>query len=214
MWVVFAALLTGTRPEPDLGEEEIQALVDAARGGDTRAADRLYSLFVGRVHRAVRPLLGSDAEAEDVTQDSFVKALTSLRRYRRRPGVRFVAWLMTIALNTARKRARRGWRTSPTEPARLDRLSDRVGPLTPDPLGEAEDLRRLRARLLEALAELPERDRRAVSLRYGAGLGAKEVGEILGIEPAHVRKICERQRKRLLERLRDDAPGAPEEVRP
>ena len=59
----------------------------------------------------------------------------------------------------------------------------------------------LRRALLAALAELPERERRAVSLRYGAELPAAEVAELLGLSEANVRKICERARARLAERL-------------
>ena len=67
----------------------------------------------------------------------------------------------------------------------------------------ADDLDRARQRraLLIALAELPERERVIVSLRYGAELNASEIGTAVGIEPATIRKILERARTRLGERI-------------
>jgi RNA polymerase sigma factor (sigma-70 family) len=52
-----------------------------------------------------------------------------------------------------------------------------------------------------ALAELPERERAIVSLRYGAELNASEIAAAVGIEPATVRKILERTRTRLGNRI-------------
>ena len=63
------------------------------------------------------------------------------------------------------------------------------------------DRARLRRALLAALAELPERERTIVSLRYGADLNASEIGSAVGVEPATVRKILERARVRLGERI-------------
>jgi len=207
MWILFSALLTGQAPgfDDDPEEEEIQRLVEAARSGDDRAADRLYGLFVARVFRTVRSLCVSEAEAEDVTQETFVRVLGGLGRYRPRPDTRFVSWVLTIALNLARNRSRRR-HTTPTEPAVLDRLRD--GASGTGALDLAEDRRRLVARLLAAMQTLSERDGKIVSLRYGAGLEAAEVADLLGLKAANVRKICERARGRLLEQM--DDPASPE----
>ena len=69
--------------------------------------------------------------------------------------------------------------------------------------GDELDLARRKKALLEAMAELAPREREVVSLRYGAELTAAEVGAALGLGEANVRKICERQRKDLLERLQE-----------
>ena len=63
------------------------------------------------------------------------------------------------------------------------------------------DRARRRRALLIALAELPERERMIVSLRYGAELNASEIGTAVGIEPATVRKMLERARTRLGDRI-------------
>ncbi len=143
----------------------------------------------------------SEAEAEDVTQETFVTVLTQLHRYRRREGARFVAWVLTIARNTAHRSARHR-RMVPVDP-------DTLSPMVPDrddgddPTAHALDLQRHKAVLLRALAELPDRDREVVSLRYGGDLRAPEVAEVRGISPANVRKICQRRKPELLARIEE-----------
>ena len=182
MFVLFATLWTGPEPEP-ADEEEIQRLVRAARVGNARAARRLYELHVGRVYRAVRAMSASDADAEDVTQQAFVDALTHLARYTPRAGARFVGWLMTLAFNRARKRH-----------AAVARAGDQ--PPMEASTGDEDTLVRRRA-LLDALATLPARDRQVISLFYGAELSADEVADAMGLSASNVRKICERQRQHL-----------------
>ena len=91
-----------------LAEDAIARLVEQARAGDAGARHALYDQYVDRVFRTVRGLLRADADAEDVTQDAMLTVLTSLHKYRPRPDARFAAWVTTIAVNTARRRFRRG----------------------------------------------------------------------------------------------------------
>ena len=207
MLMLLAAFL-GAEDDATVSEPDVQALVQAAKEGDSHAARRLYRLYVARVFRTVRPLSASDAEAEDLVQDTFIKALGSLQRYEPRTDTRFAAWLLTIGLNTARKRTRRRDRESLVAPERLDALRDADAAGTFDPSHDAEELRGQRAAVLEALAELPERDRQIICLRYGADLDAAEVGRICQVTAENVRKICERQRHHLLQRL-SEAPATP-----
>jgi RNA polymerase sigma-70 factor (ECF subfamily) len=193
---LFAVL--GLGPDGDvepLGEDPIARLVERARDGDRQARHDLYVQFVDRVFRTVRGMLGSDADAEDVTQDAMLKVLTSLDTYRPRADARFAAWVTTIAVNTARRRFRRR-RPELTATGELPELPDAGG----DPADDMDRARQRRALLL-ALAELPERDRTIVSLRYGADLNASEIALGLGLEPAAIRKVLERARTRLGARL-------------
>ena len=184
----------GGEAEP-LGEEAIARLVDQARAGDSGARHVLYTQHVDRVFRTVRGMLSSDADAEDVTQDALLTVLTSLHRYRPRADTRFAAWVMTIAVNTVRRRFRRR-RPELTPTGELPDASGDVA----DPADDLDRRREQRA-LLIALAELPERERTILSLRYGADLNASDISAAVGIEPATVRKILERARARLAERI-------------
>lgn len=192
----FAALSSRLRgDETPLDEDAILRLVASARAGDRGARQRLYLQHVDRVFRTVRGVLSSDADAEDATQDAMLKVLTSLHAYTPRAGTRFAAWVSAIAVNTARRRFRR----RRPELTATGELPDTPG----DALDPAEALDRARRRraLLIALAELPAREREIVSLRYGAELNASEIGAAVGGEAATIRKILERARTRLGERI-------------
>ena len=194
--VLFAALSSrlGGDTEP-LAEDAIARLVEAARAGDPDARRHLYTQHVDRVFRTVRGMLPSDADAEDVTQDAMLTVLTSLKRYAPRADARFSTWVTTIAVNTLRRRFRRR-RPELTTTGDLPERADEVV----DPADDLDRARRRRA-LLMALAELPERERTIVSLRYGAELNASDIAVALGLEAATVRKILERCRARLGERI-------------
>lgn len=196
LWWLFNALsvLFGADSEA-LEEDAVLELVERARAGDRAARQRLYRQHVQRVFRTVRGMLRSDAEAEDVTQDAMLTALTSLDRYSPRSGTRFAAWLTTIAINTTRRRFRRR-RPELTVTGDLPEVADPSS----DP-AEDIDLARQRAALLQALAELEPREREIVSLRYGSDLNATEIAAQLRMEPANVRKILERARASLGERI-------------
>lgn len=207
MFAIFATLGDFGGGEPPAAEAEVASLVDAARGGDSRAAQRLYRMHAGRVFRAVRAWCPSEAEAEELTQDVFVRALSSLDRYEKREGARFVSWLLAIAVNLARQRARASSRTRAEDEETLERAAG--ADEAPD-AGTAIDAERTKRALLAALAEIPERDREVVSLRYGAELSAAEVARATGLSEANVRKVCERRRTELAERIRKilgDTPG-------
>jgi RNA polymerase sigma-70 factor (ECF subfamily) len=169
--------------------------VDRARAGDAGARHTLYVQHVDRVFRMVRGMLRSDADAEDVTQDAMLTVLTSLHKYTPRADARFSAWVMTIAVNTARRRFRRR-RPELTATGDLPERPDEGV----DPADGLDRARRRRA-LLIALTELSERERVIVSLRYGAELNASEIGAAVGVEPATIRKTLERARTRLAARI-------------
>jgi len=193
-WLKLLSALFGGEVEA-LDEGAVLQLVERARAGDRVARQRLYRQHVARVFRTVRGMLRSNAEAEDVTQDAMLNVLTSLHRYSPRSGTRFVAWVTAIAVNTARRRFRRK-RPELTATGELPEVADPDG----DP-GDDLDRARQRAALLRALAELEPREREIVSLRYGAELNATEIAAQLKLDAANVRKILERVRVRLGERI-------------
>lgn len=172
-------------------ESQIQQLVERARGGDTRAQGELYRLLAPSVFRVLRGLTKSEADAEELLQDTFVRAFRSLSGYTQRHDARFVSWLMTIARNAFFNQRRK-----------LGRLT----PLVPEVLEATEAPARdggldLRSALLLVLAELPERDRWIVTLRYGGELTADEVAEECGVSAVNIRKVTQRQREYLKSRL-------------
>ena len=208
MWVLFAAAFVGAEPRgpAPVDEAEVQRLVRLARTGDRAAANRLYAMHVARLYRVVRGLAQSDAEAEDIVQDAFVRALGALARYEPRAGHRFFGWLATIALNSARKRRARSGRLVLVGAAQDFAPRNAASDAAPD-----DERVALRQALCAALSELPERDRLVLVLRYGGELEAVEVARVVDTSEANVRKICERSRRAALARLREllgeDAPA-------
>jgi RNA polymerase sigma-70 factor (ECF subfamily) len=185
----------------DIGEDVVQRLVAMALDGDQMARQRLYRQYVDRVYRTVRGRLRSSADAEDVTQDAMLTILTSLDDYSPRSGVRFVAWVTTIAVNTARRRFRR-CRPELSVTGELMDVADEAVDLEQD-----ADTVRTRKTLLAALVKLDHVERDIVCLRYGAELDAGEIAKLVGREPANVRKILERARARMRAQL-EAAEGA------
>jgi RNA polymerase sigma-70 factor (ECF subfamily) len=193
--IVLLSRQFGDAPEP-LPEDEILRVVASARDGDRIAGESLYEHLVHRVYRTVRPMFACAADAEDATQDAMLTVLTSLDRYRPREGARFEAWAMTVARNTALRRFRRR-RPALTATGELPETGDF------EDLDAGLDSARRQQALLQALSELAARDRDVILLRYAAELTANEVGQALGLSPANVRKICERQRAALGARVEE-----------
>lgn len=188
--LAFSALAEAPSPVAETG---VQAWVRQARGGDREAAAHLYRTYAQKVYRTVRPLAASEAEAEDLTQDTFAKAFEALDRYEKRDGVRFVSWLLTIGLNLARRARRKHARTSPVSAEVLESLPDDAA-LSAD---AALDRTTLRAALLAAIEALPDREREVVTLTYGGELTSAEVAALTGVSAANARKILERARNQL-----------------
>lgn len=174
-------------------EEAVQALVCAAQAGDEAALSALYSRHAKPVYRVLRGLTRSEADAEELLQDVFIKAFASLHRYQPQESARFVSWLMTIARNSVFNQRRKLGRLEPLTPQHLAGLEQ------PDTTaGSTQDLR---SALLSILAELPERDRWIITLRYGGELTADEVAAQCGVTAENIRKVTQRQRAYLKARL-------------
>jgi len=199
-------VVSSQRLEERLEEREEQTLVLELQNGNSGAAKPLYALNVQAVYRAVRAQCAEDVEAEDIVQETFLKAFRSISSYRPQEGIRFLAWLLKIASTTTHKWIRSRRRLDVMAPESLQVLQERAPP-APARNGE-RDRDETRRRLTLALAELAERDRRVLCLRYGADMSAAETGRALGLSESNVRKICERGRRKVLERWAASAPEA------
>jgi RNA polymerase sigma factor (sigma-70 family) len=179
-------------------DARLRALFDRARSGDAVALDALCRTVRPRLFRVAHAVLHDAAAADDVAQEALVRAVT-------RPflflGTGTVGgWMTRIALNLAKNRRRdarrrgeilaeavvddlvaRGARPGGTVPAADERLV-------------AEEQR---ARLRQALHELPERQRDVVELRAVAGLEFAVVARTLGITESNARMAFANAKKKL-----------------
>jgi RNA polymerase sigma-70 factor (ECF subfamily) len=157
----------------------------------------IYERHRDTVWRYLRGRCGSDDDALELTAVTFERALMAIGRYRPRGGG-MRAWLLRIARNAAIDSGRRRGRVSP-----LDDHHDRAdaGP-TPEDVATGAETRDL---LLELVATLPPDQRDAISLRFGGGLTAREIGTVLGKREGATQKLISRGLARLREAY-DDQP--------
>jgi RNA polymerase sigma-70 factor, ECF subfamily len=147
-------------------ERIVRRLVDDAKAGDRDAMHQLYQRFSPHVHAYVERIVANRDDADDVTQQTFAKLLTELRRYE--PGsAPFAAWMLRVSHNAAidhlRRREAVRWETVP---AGLEQVED--APLE------------CRASLREALASLTAGQRDVLVLRHVVGLTPEEIAACRG----------------------------------
>jgi RNA polymerase sigma-70 factor, ECF subfamily len=164
-----------------------------ARGkqGDREAIRYLYVRYADNVYGYVCSIVHDEHEAEDLTQEVFAKLLTALHKYEPR-GVPFAAWLLRVARNVA-----------------LDYVRQRRAVLCEEvrsPEMAAEDTGYQRALSLDqALAAVPDDQRRVLILRHVIGLSPGEIAHFLGKTEGSVHALHHRGRYTVrseLERLR------------
>jgi RNA polymerase sigma factor (sigma-70 family) len=170
-------------------------LVARARGGDLGAYESLVRAHQDIAFRTACVVTGSAADAEEATQDAFMKAWRALGRFR--PGAPFRPWLLTIVANEARNRRRAAGRRAGLA---LRAAAERpMGDAAPSPEA-ALLLGARRGELVEALGALDERDRTVLACRYLLELSEDETAATLGCRPGTVKS----RTSRALGRLRDE----------
>lgn len=159
------------------------ALVELARGGDKDAFGQLYDHYQPSVYRFLYYRVGSMTLAEDLTAETFFRALRSMHSFRWQ-GKDFGAWLMTIARNLTADHFKAG-RT------RLEQTTEDMQTLdTTSDSPEAEVLSSLtNEALLRALGELPTEQRECLIMRFLQGLSIAETAEILGRSSGAVKQL-------------------------
>ena len=157
----------------DLSDE---ALLSGLAAGDPDAATAFTRRFQSRVYGLVLTIVRDEGVAEDVAQETFVRAWKHAHSYDPRRG-RLATWLLTIARNLAidvvRVRS-----AEPLDPDVVAANLQQVGAGGPADQGFPPDERE---RVRRAIADLPREQRRALFLAAYAGRTAQEVSEIEGI---------------------------------
>jgi RNA polymerase sigma factor (sigma-70 family) len=152
---------------------------------------RVYQEHVWRVYGFLAYHLREAGLAEDLTQTTFERALRAWSRFDPRRGSE-TTWLMAIARNALidHHRRRRHERRDPDDP----RDARAAAPATvPGPEQRLDGSSELPA----ALAELSDREREVVALRYGGDLSGPEIASLLGLSLANVQQILSRSLRKL-----------------
>jgi RNA polymerase sigma-70 factor (ECF subfamily) len=181
--------VAGQRPDRDPDLDDVLA---AQR--DRAAFGALYRRYLDRVYGYCYYLLGDHHDAEDVTERTFVAALSAIDGFRDE-GASFRAWLFRIAHNELANalRSRRRRRTAPLEAA--PEPTTAIDPL--HELARGEEARRVR----RALVGLADDRRQVLVLRFVDGMSAPEIGAVLGRSAGAVRVLQHRALRDLAQRL-------------
>ena len=167
-------------------------LLAAAQAGDARAFGRLVEPYRHALEVHCYRMLGSAHDAEDLAQETLLRAWRALDRFE--PRVQFQTWLYRIATNACLDElARRPRRPAPVDPF-PDRPSDGSAPPTYDPAARYAIREGMELAMLRAIQELPGRQRAVLILRDVLGWTASEVAELLESTVASVNSALQRAR--------------------
>ncbi len=171
-----------TRGEEQASDEAV--LVHRVTGRDAEAFGRLYDMHVDRVYRHIYYRVGNETEAEDLTQQVFLKAWVAIDRYRQTASP-FVAWLMTISNNLVVDYYR----------TRKDRVYLEAEVLAdgsvsgPERTAEASlELQRVQ----RAISQLGCDEQQVVALRFMEGFEFAEIASLMNKKEGNVRVILHR----------------------
>ncbi|WCT72811.1 RNA polymerase sigma factor [Sphingomonas naphthae] len=172
------------------------ALLAQVAAGEAASVRRLVAAKAPRLMALAGRLLDDRGEAEDVTQEAFVRLWKVAPRWRTGQA-KVDTWLHGITLNLCRDRLRRRRETvTDTPPDRAD----------PAPLADVALIADERdARVAAAIAALPERQREAILLQYYQDLGNIAAAEVMGVSVEALESLLSRARRTLRARLMEGA---------
>ncbi len=159
-------------------------LVQRAIGHDAEAFGRLYDMHVDRVYRNIYYLVGNEADAEDLTQQVFLKAWRAIDRYKKTTSP-FIAWLMTISHNLVIDFYRTRKDKAYLEAEVLADDSSLSPEITAEASLKQECLRR-------AILQLSNDEQQVVMLRFMEGFEFAEIASILKKKEGNIRVILHR----------------------
>lgn len=191
-----------------------QVLVDRAKQGERQAFDQLVSKYQRRLLRLLVRIVHDPAEAEDVVQETFIKAYRGLRHFR--GDAAFYTWLYRIGVNTAKNHLARLARRAPTatgtdaEQADAQERSELLHDIsTPESMLASKQIAET---VNAAIDALPLELRTAIVLREIEGLSYEEIADVMACPIGTVRSRIFRAREVVAERLRP-LLGLPEDRR-
>jgi RNA polymerase sigma-70 factor (ECF subfamily) len=179
------------------------AAIRRVLAGDRNAFGAIIGKYGARVIAFCRSRMKSEEEARDAAQEVFLRAYTSLDKFRL--GERFPPWLFTIAANHVRTRFR--LISADRRAAQAVRMQVEIA-ASSDPVDEADGAFRAES-LRKAIATLGGDLRRAVELYYFAGLSVDETAKVLGVGGEAVKSRLFRARKALRKYLEKAEEGHP-----
>ena len=185
-------------------EQELAAIRRVQRG-DVNAFEPLMAAYEKNVYNLALRMTGNAQDAEDMTQEAFLKAYSSLDSFR--GDSKFSVWLYRIVSNVCLDHLRRKNRRPAVSLSMEDDEGEDVQLDLPDSSQSPEELlekKLTREAVQRGLAQLPEDARQILLLREIQGLSYEEIGEALHLEAGTVKSRIFRARKKLCAFLLED----------
>ena len=180
------------------------ALANQAKQGDTGAFTDLVERYASRVFRVARHITRNDQDAEDVLQETFLKAYSRLNQFL--GNSKFYTWLVRIAVNEALMRMRRGkGRTMVSLDQELETSDGSLAREVPSEGETPEEIygrEQLRDYIATAIDGLSETYRPVFVLRDVEGFSTEETGQLLDLSESAVKSRLLRARLQLQQKLR------------
>ncbi len=174
---------TQTRPKESM--EEVRRLVERAQQGDRDALEELYLIHFDRIYSYLHMSVGNRHDAEDLTTQTFLKMLESIKRFRWQSAP-FSAWLFRIAHNLAMDhfRARRRWQPEEEVPE---------PPGEEEPSAEMQAMQSLgRQSMLDLIENLSPEQQQVLTLKFVFNFPNGDVATILGKTEGAVKSLQHR----------------------
>ena len=164
------------------------SLLLAAAAGDRNAFGRLVDRHSARSFAVAYRMVGNRTDAEDLVQEAFIRAWKHAARWQ--PGrAAFSTWLYRVVVNLGIDQKRR---------PRHDALDEAFEPVDETPTAEERIEERQRsAAFRQATVALPDRQRQAIALVYGAGISNKAAAETIGVSVKALESLLIRAKRTL-----------------
>ncbi len=180
--------------------DELDAVVTAATAGDQSAFSKLADRHRRELHAHCYRMLGSPEDAEDVVQETFLRAWRWRRSLRARSSLR--GWLYRIATNACLDALkRRPRRQHHAEGPEVARMLEEIRATDPEPDAVVVSRETLELAFMIAIEHLPPKQRAALILRGVFGLSAKDSASLLEASVGSVNGALQRARRTLRDRL-------------
>ena len=176
-------------------------LIEEVRNGKRRAFTELMRRYQQRIYWAARRIVGTHEDADDIAQETFVKAYTALGDFRGDSS--FYTWLYRIAINLSLNAIRK------RQLVNYLRENDTIGrffPSTEDPSRQVE-FKETQSRLQEAIARLPEKQRAVFVMRYYDEMSYEEISEVMKTSVGGLKANYFHALRKVREYMTDEIPS-------
>lgn len=177
------------------GELQVRGLVDRSVDGDFEAFGEIYSIYLDRIYRYVVYQVDDKMIAEDLTEETFIKAWEAIGKYKWK-GQPFSAWLYRIAHNQVIDY----FRTTRRDLTLKEELPAEAA----EPEQEAEE-KLGQQEMIKAISYLPAQQKQVIILKFIEGLDNPEIAQIMGKSQGAVRVMQMRALAALRQKLSGEA---------